>query len=377
MDQPKQLCIAVTILVLALAILGGIVAFFGVNAPTAEITSMPTHTEQTAPAPPQMESQPVPTTEPATEPSIPITDPVTEPTDPVAEPTDPVTEPTEPVTEPTEPVTEPTEPVTEPTEETQPPTDPTENQPEGNELIGNLYTRDQLEAIDGTRLTYGPGRSVNGSRPVYACDLQKTYGTRFNTYFIGPDNGKVYLTFAHGYERNNLTAIVLDALKEKNVKAVFFINRDYARLAPDMVWRMINEGHIVANHATKHPDMGKQTVDQMVSEIMTMHNYMLENFGYKMTLFRPPSGYYSPRLLAVAQSLGYTTVQWSYAYRDWDESAPPDHDTFLNDIVNSAHSGAIYYFHTVTPSGVAAICDSIDALRAKGYEFDLFTGNFA
>ena len=349
MNKLRLLRIAATAAALLLVIFGGIVVGFTIinsrdnnhismDMPSSMATTAPTQTRESS-APPQ--------------------------TDP------PVTAP--PITEP--PITEP--PVTEPPEETQPPTTgPTEYPSNGDELIGNLYTRDQLAAIDGTRKGYGPGYSVNGSRPPDASKAQKAYGDQFNAYFIAPDNGKVYFTFCHGYERDNLTATVLDVLKEKNVKCVFFINRDYARLAPDMVWRMINEGHIVANHATKHPDMGKLTVDRMVEEIMVMHNYMVENFDYEMTLFRPPSGYYSPRLLAVAQSLGYTTVQWSYAYRDWDESAPPDSAVALADVVNSVHSGAIYQFHTVTASGVSFIEDAIDAIREKGYEFDLFTGDF-
>ena len=356
MDKKRLQLIGITSLSLAAMIVAGIVIAnvfgnYGVDGPasaetpSSSVTSFPT--QWTEPSIPQ-QSEPTGTESPVTEPTI-------------AEP--PVTEP--PVTEP--PVTEP--PVTEP-----PTTRPTAYPPEGDTMIGNLYTRDQLAAINGTRKGYGAGKSANGVRPSNASNAQKAYGKLYDAHFIAPDNGKVYLTFAHGYEQDNLTGVVLDMLKEKNIKAVFFINRDYARLAPDMVWRMINEGHIVGNHATKHPDMGKQTVDQQVSEIMVMHNYMVEHFGYEMRLFRPPSGYYSERLLAVAQSLGYTTVQWSYTYRDWDRNSPPNSAEFLADIVNSTHSGAIYYFHTVTPSGVSAICDSIDAIRAKGYEFDLFTG---
>jgi peptidoglycan-N-acetylmuramic acid deacetylase len=122
--------------------------------------------------------------------------------------------------------------------------------------------------------------------------------------------------------------------------------------------------------------MGKLSVDEMVSEIMTMHNYMLEHFGYEMKFFRPPSGYFSDRLLAVAQSLGYTTVQWSYAYPDYEESEPPNPDSFLASVINSAHSGAIYQFHAVTASGVSIIGDAIDAIREKGYEFAQFTDEF-
>lgn len=358
MDKKRFLCIIVTVAAVAAVIFAGILiaVFLGSNGNGGSIKihvpSVPVMSVSTQPT---EDSVPVQTAPPTTEP---IT---TEP---------PTTEP--PVTEP--PVTEP--PVTEPPETQPPTTGPTVYQPDMDELIGNLYTRGQLAAIDGTRKGYGAGKSANGARPAYAISHQKAYGDLYNAYFIAPDNGKVYFTFCHGYEQDNLTGIVLDALKEKGVKAVFFINRYYAKSAPDMVWRMINEGHIVANHATNHPDMGKQTVDKMVSEIMVMHNYMVENFGYEMKLFRPPSGYYSVRLLAVAQSLGYTTVQWSYTYQDWNRNAPPKYEAFLESIVKSAHSGAIYYFHTVTPSGVSAICDSIDAIRAKGYEIDLFTGEF-
>ena len=283
---------------------------------------------------------------------------------------------TEPSSEPaTEPVTEPsTEPPAEPS--TEPPTTgPTFYPSNGDELIGKLYTRDQLAAINGTRKTYGTGTITDGIRPSVAIKNEKTYGQLYDAHFIGPDQETIYFTFAHGYEQDNLTGIVLDTLKEKNIKGIFFINKGYARFAPDMVWRMINEGHIVANHATNHPDMGTLSVDEMVTEIMTMHNYMVEHFGYEMQYFRPPSGYYSERLLAVAQSLGYTTVQWSYTYRDWDRSAPPDYHKFRDSIVESAHNGAIYYFHTVTPGGVSAICDSIDALREKGYAFVPLTSN--
>ena len=162
-------------------------------------------------------------------------------------------------------------------------------------------------------------------------------------------------------------------MKEKNIKAVFFINRDYARLAPDMVWRMVNEGHIVANHATKHPDMGKQTVDQMVSEIMTMHNYMVEHFGYEMHLFRPPTGEFSIRSLAVVQSLGYKNVHWSFAYADYTPEDQPEVQKSLENVLKKAHSGAIYLLHAVSETNAPLLGDAIDGFRAKGFNLELFS----
>ena len=184
------IAVAVTVLVGALLLLAG--NFPGISMP--QLTN-----------PPQTTVSVVPSTVPSE------TTVITEPTF--------GTEATEPsqTTPPTE-VTEP--PMTsEPTQPTQPETRPT--QP-GVEYIGNLYTRQELEAMENVSKGYGPGRTSNGNRAPYAENNQKTYG-KYGGNFIGPDNGCIYLTFDCGYEYQNLTADILDTLKEKNVKAVFFM----------------------------------------------------------------------------------------------------------------------------------------------------------
>ena len=283
--------------------------------------------------------------------------------------TEPFTEsPTETPTEiPTEVPTEiPTEAPTEaPTEVT---TDPPATEPE---YIGSLYTREQLEAIDNTNHGYGPGDSMNGQRPETAVKLENKYGKQFDAHFIAPDDGRVYLTFSLGFEHNNLTASILDTLKEKGVKAVFFINMHYAEANYDLVRRMIDEGHIVGNHSRYHYTLAELDTDRGVREIMSLHEYVLETYGYEMTLFRPPSGYYSERVLAIAQSLGYQTVQWSFAYRDWEPEEQPEIDASRQKLIDSAHSGGIYALHTISSTNAAILGDVIDAIRAQGYEFAL------
>jgi len=302
----------------------------------------------------------------------------------------PETEATQSVTLPTQPTdptvsdaTEATQP-TGSTEATQPaPTDaptepPLQTLPAG--YLGTLYTRDQLEAMPHNRIGYGPGLTSGGKRAPYAVSDQQAYG-KYGANFIAPDNGCIYLTFDCGYEyfakdeNGNsypVTGKILDVLKEKNVKAVFFITLTYAQKNPALVRRMIDEGHAVGNHSATHPDMSTISLDQTVSEIVDVHNYVLENYGYKMTLFRPPTGAFTVRSLATTQSIGYKTVHWSFAYADWDPKAQPEYDAAFQRITESAHSGAIYLLHAVSTTNAAILGDVIDSFRAQNYDLQLF-----
>lgn len=296
------------------------------------------------------------------------------------EPAPETTAPTEVTTESTEePTTETTIPATtapEATEvmATQPPeTAPPATQPVA-EYIGSLYTRQQLEKLDNTLIPYGPGTAKNGDPAPYAGPAQEKYG-QYGGHFIEDDKDVIYLTFDCGYEYfvdgQPLTGRILDTLKEKDVKAVFFVTMSYVRSNPDLVRRMIDEGHAVGNHSADHHSMPSLTIDEMVSEIMKLHDYMEDNFGYKMHLFRPPSGEFSIRSLAVAQSLGYETIHWSFAYADWDTANQPEAGAALEKILSCHHDGAIYLLHAVSETNTDILADVIDGLQNEGYSLEL------
>lgn len=274
----------------------------------------------------------------------------------------------------------PPPPTTAPPEPTVPPTTvPAETAPAA-EYIGSLYTRQQLEAMENETKGYGPGYASGGNRAPYADGYQEQYG-QYGANFIAPDSGCIYLTFDCGYEyfirdeNGNevaLTGLILDTLKEKNVKAVFFVTMSYCRNNPELVQRMIDEGHTVGNHSNSHPSMPSLSIDGMVQEIMSLHEYVQEHFGYTMTLFRPPMGEFSTRSLAVAQSLGYKTVHWSFAYADWDTANQPDRAEALDKIVSCHHSGAIFLLHAVSETNTFVLGDVIDAFAEKGYKLESF-----
>ncbi len=271
---------------------------------------------------------------------------------------------------------EPTAPPTTQPPETQPPqTEPPKTEPL-EEYIGSLYTRQELEKLDNTLIPYGPGYAKNGDAAPYAPGAQDKYG-KYGASFLRTDKNVIYLTFDCGYEYfvdgQPLTGKILDTLKEKDVKAVFFVTMSYVKSNPDLVRRMIDEGHAVGNHSADHYSMPSLTIDEMVEQIMELHHYVEEKFGYSMNLYRPPSGEFSLRSLAVTQSLGYETVHWSFAYADWDTSEQPEKAAALERILGCHHDGAIYLLHAVSETNADVLSEVIDGLRDKGYSLELLT----
>lgn len=236
--------------------------------------------------------------------------------------------------------------------------------------VGNDLTREQIEALESTMVTWGPGKAVDGdNRPTAPVSLQEQYG-KYDAVFIGEPNGKIYLTFDEGYE-NGYTPKILDVLKEKNVKAVFFITGAYAKSQGDLIRRMIDEGHVLASHSMTHPGGTKPKLpelsyDQIVNEIVELHDYVLEHYDYTMTLFRPPEGVFSERSLAIAQKLGYKSVFWSFAYADWNPDQQPDRAEALAKVTGASHDGGVFLLHAVSKTNTEILPEVIDHFRSKG-----------
>ncbi|MCD7784194.1 MAG: polysaccharide deacetylase family protein [Oscillospiraceae bacterium] len=216
---------------------------------------------------------------------------------------------------------------------------------------------------------YGQGvRFDDLNRPKGALNFNEAYG-EYNAGAIQETEEKtIMLTFDEGYE-NGYTAAILDTLAEKGVKAIFFVTYDYVSRNPELVQRMIDEGHTVGSHSWHHYSMPELTVEEMMEEIMYLHDYMIENFGLEMTLFRPPKGEYSELSLAVTADLGYKTVLWSFAYADWDTDDQPDPEESLQKLIDRAHPGAIYLLHAVSETNTEILGEFIDEVIFEGYTF--------
>lgn len=212
-------------------------------------------------------------------------------------------------------------------------------------------------------------RKVKGSEPEVT-DTQKSDLEQYNAFYM--DNTrpkKLYLTFDEGYE-NGYTSVILDTLKEKQVTAAFFITGPYAQNQQELVRRMIDEGHIVGNHTVNHPNLPKlETAQAMINELTEMNELVKTMYDYDMKYMRPPEGEYSKRVLAVSRDLGFRTVFWSFAYKDWDVNSQSGRDYAFNQVTQYLHDGAVLLLHAVSSDNAQALGDIIDYARAQGYEF--------
>lgn len=231
---------------------------------------------------------------------------------------------------------------------------------------------DELEKLDNTKQGWGQGKNLNDkNQPIDAVNFQTKYG-KYNAYFIRDlDKKNVYLTFDEGYE-NGYTAPILDVLKDKGVSAVFFVTLPYVKQNPDLINRMISEGHIVGNHSVKHKSFPTISVEEGQQEVEGLHNYMKENYNYDMTLFRFPLGEFSERSLELLNKLGYKSIFWSYAYADWDPNKKMEPAKAKDKIISAAHDGAIYLLHAVSKTNAEILGDVIDQLKASGYDISKF-----
>jgi len=235
------------------------------------------------------------------------------------------------------------------------------------------YDEQSLAGLDTKAIGWGFGHNVNeNNRPHGSLNAQANYG-KYDADFIAPETKTVYLTIDEGYE-NGYTAKILDVLKEKDCPAVFFVTMPYVKSNPDLVQRMIDEGHVVGNHSVTHPTQGlpSQTIAEQANELKELHQYVLDNFGYEMYLFRYPAGIYSEQSLALVQQMGYRSVFWSYAYRDWETDNQPDPTESLQKLNDKMHDGAIYLLHAVSATNTEIMGQFIDDTRAKGYTFAVY-----
>lgn len=223
-----------------------------------------------------------------------------------------------------------------------------------------------LSSLDRTSHGYGQGKEVDGNNRPTGAEMFNDELGQYGCYAMLDDNGEIYLTFDQGYE-NGYTIPILDTLKEKNVKAVFFLTGDYAERNKALVQRMIDEGHIIGNHGMKHASLPTLSVEEAKKEIMSLHNFVKEKFNYEMTYFRPPCGEYSEQSMAVCNELGYKTLLWSFAYQDWDVNNQPDPSASFEKVTKAAHGGGIFLLHSVSSTNAEILGRVIDNLREQGY----------
>ncbi len=216
---------------------------------------------------------------------------------------------------------------------------------------------------------WGVARNKNENPP----DAGKKFTNlieKYDGFYLGDIKKKdIYLTFDNGYE-NGYTEKILDVLKEKKVPATFFITGQYIKDQPELVKRMVNEGHIIGNHSWHHPDLTTISDEKLRSEIQQIETEVKQLTGQKeMKYLRPPRGIFSERTLAITKEMGYYNVLWSLAFLDWKVDQQRGWQYSYDSVMKQIHPGAVILLHSISSDNAGALAKIIDDLRTKGYQF--------
>ncbi|WP_338470662.1 polysaccharide deacetylase family protein [Niallia sp. XMNu-256] len=180
----------------------------------------------------------------------------------------------------------------------------------------------------------------------------------------------VALTFDDGPE-DYYTPMILDVLKEKGVPATFFVMGEKVNQYPDMMKRIVNEGHSFGNHTWSHPNLKQSWSADVRKEIQSTQQVLERVIGKKSDLFRPPYGAVTKADRAALSQMGLRGIGWSVDTLDWSGMSA---ERILEIVRNQTAPGGIMLQHNFQAGGlldgtVEALPQIIDELSAQGYTF--------
>ena len=216
---------------------------------------------------------------------------------------------------------------------------------------------------------WGLGGYGDGVKPTGIASAEEL--KKYDAYFVGEGEEKViYLTFDAGYENGN-TEPILDSLKRHQAPATFFVVGHYLESAPELVKRMVEEGHCVGNHTYHHLDMSQ--ISDMASfrkEMDDVANLFRQITGEELSMYyRPPQGKYSVENLKMAKELGYQTFFWSLAYVDWYQDEQPSREEALEKLTGRIHPGAVVLLHSTSKTNGEVLDELLGEWEKMGYSF--------
>lgn len=221
------------------------------------------------------------------------------------------------------------------------------------------------EEAQGWGLSFGEA----GTQPAGNASPEEL--AQYDAYFMG--NGEenvIYLTFDCGYENGN-TQPILDALKKHQAPATFFVVGHYLETEPELVKRMVEEGHAVGSHTYHHPDINtlpdqaafQKEMDDVAELFRSITGEELSPY------YRPPEGKCGITNLKMAKELGYHTILWSLAHVDWDTRHQPDPRKALDKLTARIHPGAVVLLHNTSQTNGEILDELLTEWEEMGYTF--------
>jgi len=180
------------------------------------------------------------------------------------------------------------------------------------------------------------------------------------------DGPYIAMTFDDGPHIQN-TPRLLDMLKERKIHATFFMVGECVAQYPDIVKRIVAEGHEVGNHSWSHPDLAKMSEASVHDQIQKTHDAIVNACGVAPKLLRPPYGAFTTRQRAWANGTwGYKIILWDVDPEDW-KIRNAEH--VKTEILKHTVPGSIILSHDIHKTTIDAMPETLDTLLKKGYKF--------
>lgn len=206
----------------------------------------------------------------------------------------------------------------------------------------------------------GPWNSVDGST------LPTSVGTKDSYSKVNTSLPFIALTFDDGPHATN-TPRLLDILKSRNVKATFYVVATNARRYPEIMRRIVAEGHEIGNHTVTHGNLTKMSESGVRKELSVAHEAIVATTGIAPRTMRPPYGAItSSQKSWIRREFGYPSILWSVDPEDWKK---PGSSVVASRLVSGARPGGILLVHDIHAPTIDAMPSAIDQLLAKGFQF--------
>ena len=226
-----------------------------------------------------------------------------------------------------------------------------------------------LDGDDKRRGLFG-GRKRNKSEPLQNPNINIRVDpslARSLTYSrIRTEGPFIAMTFDDGPHPVH-TPRLLDILKRRNIKATFFVVGTNVRRYPQLIRRMIAEGHEIGNHTVNHKYLSRISVEEARAEVLGCERAIVAACGVKPRILRPPGGHINDRVKVwLKKEFGYSTIMWAVDPEDWKR---PGSDVVAHRIISETDPGEIVLAHDIHGPTIAAMPRALDGLLSNGYRF--------
>jgi peptidoglycan/xylan/chitin deacetylase (PgdA/CDA1 family) len=179
-------------------------------------------------------------------------------------------------------------------------------------------------------------------------------------------DNSIAITFDDG-PHPQLTPKLLDLLKERGIKATFYVIGKNVEAYPEIAKRIVDEGHEIGNHTWNHPALSKIGAAKVKSEMDRTTEIIVKTTGVTPATMRPPYGATNATLnRRLDEEFGMKVIMWSVDPLDWKYR---NADRVASQLIENTKSGGILLAHDIHASTIAAMPRTLDALTSKGFKF--------